>query len=127
MVYAALLGGKTAKVVGKSEDGLWWAISVPVVHRSRLGELWLGDRKWSRSCPVLPTPPVPPTTELIPPAESDPQVVVIANSYVRTGPAINYPAYGVTVALSSASPIASATIIVGDAPGSVCKRASFIA
>jgi len=30
VVYAAMVGGQTATVVGKSEDGLWWAISVPV-------------------------------------------------------------------------------------------------
>ena len=99
VVYAALLGGKTAKVVGKSEDGLWWAISVPVVPT---GAGWVNSG-WvtvsgADGVPVLPTPPVPPTTELIPPGESDPQVVVIANSYVRTGPAVNYPAYGIAQA-----------------------------
>jgi hypothetical protein len=30
VVYATFLGGQTALVTGKSEDGLWWAISVPV-------------------------------------------------------------------------------------------------
>src|SRR3990172_8214089 len=30
VVYGAFLGKPTAVVVGKSEDGLWWAISVPV-------------------------------------------------------------------------------------------------
>ncbi len=30
VLYAALLGGASAKVVGKSADGLWWAISIPV-------------------------------------------------------------------------------------------------
>jgi len=99
VVYAALLGGKTAKVVGKSEDGLWWAISVPVAPT---GAGWVSSGWVTASgvdgVPVLPTPPVPPTTELIPPGESDPQVVVIANAYVRTGPAINYPAYGIAQA-----------------------------
>ena len=38
VMYATFLGGSTAKVVGKSEDGLWWAISIPGrSHRSRLG------------------------------------------------------------------------------------------
>jgi uncharacterized protein YraI len=99
VVYAALLGGKTAKVVGKSEDGLWWAISVPVTYS---GSGWVNSGWVTVSgvegVPVLPTPPVPPTTELVPPGPSDPQAVVIANAYVRTGPAINYPAYGIAQA-----------------------------
>ncbi len=99
VVYAALLGGKTAKVVGKSEDGLWWAISVPVAPT---GAGWVSAGWVSVSgvdaVPVLPTPPVPPTTELVPPGASDPQLVVLANAYVRTGPAINYPAYGIAQA-----------------------------
>lgn len=99
VVYAALLGGKTAKVVGKSEDGLWWAISVPVAPS---GAGWV-SAGWVTvsgvdAVPVLPTPPVPPTTELVPPGASDPQLVVLANAYVRTGPAINYPAYGIAQA-----------------------------
>lgn len=99
VVYAALLGGKTAKVVGKSEDGLWWAISVPVAPT---GAGWVSAGwvtvKGVDTVPVLPTPPVPPTTELVPPGASDPQLVVLANAYVRTGPAINYPAYGIAQA-----------------------------
>jgi hypothetical protein len=48
--------------------------------------------------PVVPTPPVPPTTELVPPGPEDPQVTVIANTYVRTGPGTNFPAYGIAQA-----------------------------
>ena len=48
--------------------------------------------------PVLPTPPVPPTVEMVPPGPEDPQVMAIANVYVRTGPATNYPAYGIAPA-----------------------------
>jgi uncharacterized protein YraI len=102
VVYAALLGGKTAKVVGKSEDGLWWAISVPVAPT---GAGWVSAGWVTVSgvdgVPVLPTPPVPPTTEMVPPGASDPQLVVIANAYVRTGPAVNFPAYGIAQAGAS--------------------------
>ena len=48
--------------------------------------------------PVLPTPPVPATVELVPPGPDDPQAMAIANVYVRTGPATNYPAYGIAPA-----------------------------
>ncbi len=43
---------------------------------------------------VLPTPPVPPTVEMVPPEPTDPQVLTLANVYLRTGPGTNYPAYG---------------------------------
>src|SRR5512139_1936654 len=76
VLYATLLGGTSAKVVGKSEDGKWWAISN------------------AQNVATLPTPPVPPTTDMVPPEPTDPQVTTIANVYVRTGPGTNYPAYG---------------------------------
>jgi uncharacterized protein YraI len=96
VVYSILLTGRAAKVVGKSEDGQWWAISVPVAPT---GSGWVAAG-WvtasnAGSVPVLPTPPVPPSTELIPPAPTDPQATAIANVYVRSGPAANYPAYGI--------------------------------
>ncbi len=99
VVYGAFLGGATAQVTGKSEDGLWWAISVPVAPD---GNGWV-DAAWvtvsgADGVPVLPTPPVPPTVELVPPAPEDPQATAIANVYVRTGPATNFPAYGIATA-----------------------------
>ena len=95
VVYSVLLGGSTAKVVGKSEDGLWWAISVPVAAD---GNGWV-DAAWVTASnvdavPVLPTPPVPPNVEIVPPEPDDPQATAIANVYVRSGPAANFPAYG---------------------------------
>jgi len=96
VVYGAMNGGVTAKVVGKSEDSLWWAVSVPVAPG---GNGWVSDGYVTVSnvdgVPVLPTPPVPPTVELVPPGSSDPQATTIANVYVRSGPGGNYPAYGI--------------------------------
>ncbi len=40
VVYSAMNGGVTAKVVGKSEDSLWWAVSVPVAPN---GNGWVSD------------------------------------------------------------------------------------
>jgi len=95
VVYSTMPGGKTAKVVGKSEDGLWWAISVPVAPN---GNGWV-EAAWVTvsnvdGVPVLPTPPVPPTVAVVPPEPGDPQATAIANVYVRSGPATNFPAYG---------------------------------
>jgi len=102
VVYATFLGGQTATVVGKSEDGLWWAISVPV---AATGSGWV-DAAWvtvsnADSVPVLPTPPVPPTVEMVPPGPTDPQAMALANVYLRSGPATNYPAYGIAPAGAS--------------------------
>ena len=98
-MYATMLAGKTAKVVGKSEDGLWWAISVTVAPT---GAGWVDAAtvtvSQAEGVAVLVAPPVPPTTELIPPGPNDPQATIIANVYVRSGPAENYPAYGVASA-----------------------------
>ena len=95
VLYSTLRAGTNAKVTGKSEDGLWWGISIPIAPT---GTGWV-DAAWvtvsnADNVSVLPTPPVPPTTEMVPPGPSDPQAVAIANVYVRTGPGTNYPAYG---------------------------------
>jgi uncharacterized protein YraI len=102
VVYGAFVGGQTAVVVGKSEDGQWWAINVPVAPN---GSGWVSAPsvtvKNADNVAVLPTPPVPPTTEMVPPGPSDPQATTIANTYVRSGPAVNYPAYGIAPAAST--------------------------
>lgn len=96
VVYSAFLGGQSAVVTGKNEQGDWWAVSVPPAPD---GNGWV-SADWvtvtnADSVPVLPTPPVPPTTDLTPPGPNDPQVLALANTFVRTGPGNNYPAYGV--------------------------------
>lgn len=102
VVYATFLGGQTATVVGKSEDGLWWAISVPVAPN---GNGWV-DAAWvtvsnADGVAVLPTPPVPATVEMVPPGPDDPQAMALVNVYVRSGPATNYPAYGIAPAAAT--------------------------
>ncbi len=96
VVYGALLGGKTTKVIGVSEDSQWWVISVPPAPN---GQGWV-SAGWvtvsnTSNVAVVPTPPVPPTTDLVPPGPNDPQASALANVYVRTGPGANYPAYGI--------------------------------
>ena len=96
VVYGAFVGSQTAVVVGKSEDGQWWAINVPVAPT---GNGWVSAASVTvtnaDNVSALPTPPVPETTEMVAPGASDPQATTIANTYVRTGPATNYPAYGI--------------------------------
>jgi len=102
VVYGAFLGSQQAKVVGRSENGTWWAISVPPAPG---GTGWV-DGAWvtvtgADGVPTLPTPPVPPTTALVPPAAGDPQATALVNTYVRTGPGTTFPAYGVAPAGAS--------------------------
>jgi uncharacterized protein YraI len=99
VVYGAFLGSQTAVVVGKSEDSQWWAINIPVAPN---GSGWVSAPsvtvKNADNVAVLPTPPLPETTEMVPPGPSDPSATTIANTYVRSGPAANYPAYGIAQA-----------------------------
>ena len=99
VVYGAFVGSQTAVVVGKSEDSGWWAINVPVAPG---GNGWVAATTVTvtnaDNVPVLPTPPVPETTDIVAPGPSDPQATTIANTYVRSGPASNYPAYGIAPA-----------------------------
>ena len=102
VVYSAFNGGQTAIVVGKNAEGTWWAVSVPAAPG---GSGWV-SADWvstigTESVPVLATPPVPPTTEMVPPEPGDPMVVALVNTYLRTGPGQNYPAYGIAQAGSS--------------------------
>lgn len=95
-VYATLLGGNTARVIGQSEDSGWWVISVPVAPD---GAGWV-NAGWvtvsgTDGLPVYPTPPVPPTAEMVPPGPDDPQATALTNVNVRTGPSRLYPAYGI--------------------------------
>jgi uncharacterized protein YraI len=100
--YGALLGGVSVQVVGISEDSQWWVISVPPAPN---GQGWVSAAYLSTSdtgsVPVISTPPVPPTTDMVPPGPSDPQATAIANIYVRSGPGQEYPAYGIAPAGSS--------------------------
>lgn len=96
VVYGAFLGGKTAIATGVSQDGLWYGINIPVAP-SQTG--WVSSAyviaRDVSGLPVLTTPPVPPTVELVPPAAGDPQAVALTQVYVRNGPGDTYAAYGI--------------------------------
>jgi len=96
VVYGAFLGGSTAIATGISQDGKWYVISVPVAPG---GMGWVDGAyllKYNTSgLPTVVAPPVPPTTELIPPQPGEPQTTTLTEVYVRTGPGDTYPAYGI--------------------------------
>jgi len=94
-IYGVGLPGSQAQVVGKSEDGKWWALNMPV---SPTGSGWVsGDyvtASNAESVPVLQAPPVPPTVEPVAPGPDDPQASALQPAYVRMGPGDAYPSYG---------------------------------
>jgi uncharacterized protein YraI len=47
---------------------------------------------------MLSTPPVPETTDIVPPAAGDAQATALVNTYVRSGPGETFPAYGIAPA-----------------------------
>lgn len=98
-VFGVMPLGRVAQVIGKSQDGLWWTVSVPVAP---LGQGWVSGQFVQvgngENTPVLPAPPVPPTTQFSGPGETDPQVTMLDADYVRTGPSDQYPALGVAQA-----------------------------
>ena len=110
VVYGAFLGGQQAVIVGKNADASWWAVSIPAAPTSSgwVSAGWV-TATGVGNVVVLPTPPVPPTTAMVPPGPTDPQAVALVNTYVRTGPGNNYPAYGIAPAGTSARVIAIST------------------
>jgi len=96
VVYGAFLGSATAIATGISTDGQWYTISVPVAPN---GIGWVSALyvipENTTGLPVVASPPVPATVELVPPQPGDPQATALTEVYVRTGPGDNYPAYGI--------------------------------
>jgi uncharacterized protein YraI len=110
VVYGAFLGGAQALVTGVSEDGAWWAISVPPAPG---GIGWVAG-PWvtvtnASGVPTVAAPPVPATTDLVPPGPNDPQATAKVNTYVRAGPGTSFPAYGVAPAGASGRVLGEST------------------
>lgn len=94
--YGALLGGYSALVIGKNEDASWWAVSLPLAPD---GYGWVSSA-WvtvthASNVPIMPASPAPPNVELVPPGADEPQGISLVNTYLRSGPGADYPAYGV--------------------------------
>lgn len=103
VVYASFLGGSTARITGSNADRSWWVISLPPAPD---GQGWIEASALTVSnadtVPVVPTPPIPPSADLVPPGPGDPQAMATVNVHVRTGPGQNFPSYGIAKASQSA-------------------------
>lgn len=96
VLYATFLGGSIARVIGISADNQWWVVSVPPAPNGWgwVSEAWVSVAD-AESVPIIPTPPLPPSTGISPPGAGDPQVTTLGSTYVRSGPGANYQAYGI--------------------------------
>ena len=94
-IFGVMQPGALSSVVGKSEDGMWWALNMPV---SPTGRGWASAQfvtvSAAEGVPVMPAPPVPPTVEPVAPGPDDPQATALQPVLVRMGPGETYPAYG---------------------------------
>lgn len=97
-VYGLLLEGQAAELTGISENGEWWAISVPGVPLD-LGWVFSAyvETDASLDVPTIQPPPTPPTLVFSPPDPDSeaPFVRFRETVYARSGPGVEFPAYGV--------------------------------
>ena len=94
-VLFVLPGGEQAQLGGISEDGSAYVISVPLSATGGWVDVEYATVTNADALPTIPTPPVPPTVDFTPPGPDDPQATAKDYTYVRTGPGIQYPAYGI--------------------------------
>lgn len=95
-VYKLMLGGETAKLLGVSTDGAYYAVDMPIVSPSTgWVDVNFSTVTSTEGLPTIEAPPVPPTAEFEPVEEGQPAVIAADGVYVRSGPSDHFPAYGI--------------------------------
>ena len=89
--------GSTAEIIGKSEDGGWWAVKLPD-NQAGIGEAWVSadytEAEGAENVPILSAPPL--DDIIIPtPEPGAPTAEALDAINVRSGPGTDYPSYGV--------------------------------
>jgi uncharacterized protein YraI len=98
-IYAKLAGGETAKLLGVSADGTYYAIEVTVVApNTGWVDANFAEVSGAEDLPVLEAPPVPPTSAFTPVEEGQPTVIALDAVFVNSGPGEQYPVYGIAEA-----------------------------
>jgi len=97
-VFGVMPKGRSAEVVGKNQDGTWWVLKMNLVPQE---QGWVSadfvNVTGAESVPEIEAPPLPPSAEFSQPDADDPQAAALDAFYIRSGPGIQYPAYGVTI------------------------------
>ncbi len=97
-VYLTMAGGETAKLLGVSADGTYYAIDVPLVSpHTGWVDANFATVSNAGDLPVVEAPPIPPTAEFVGPQPGDPTLIATDEVYVRSGPGNEYPAYGIAL------------------------------
>ena len=95
-IYKKIAGGQTAKLLGISADGTYYAIEMPIVApNTGWVDVNFAEVSNPGDLPVIPAPPLPPTAEFIGVQPGDPTLIATDAVYVRSGPDNQYPAYGI--------------------------------
>ena len=98
-IYKKMSGGETAKLIGISADGTYYAVDIPLVApNTGWVDAKFADVSGAEDLPVIDAPPVPPTSAFVDVQEGDPTVIADDAIFVNTGPGEQYPAYGVAEA-----------------------------
>jgi len=95
--YGVVAKGTTGEVIGISGSRQWWVVKVsPAIDPS--GQGWVSGQyvqvQNADSVPVIPDPPLPPEVVIPVPPIALPSAQALDVIYIRSGPGVNYPAYG---------------------------------
>jgi uncharacterized protein YraI len=96
--YGIAPAGTMARVIGKSEDGLYWVVRLdPTVVGAGYGwaEAAYTQASNTDAVTVIATPEAPPTVVVAPPPAGSPTATAIDYVNLRSGPGTNYLIYGV--------------------------------
>jgi uncharacterized protein YraI len=96
--YGIAKVGMTARVIGKSDDGLWWQVKLPTELVGE-GNGWVNGAYVTATnvsaVPVVPDPPLPPVIQVTPLQEGDPYLIALTGVNVRTAPSTDAEVIGV--------------------------------
>ena len=104
--YGTAQPGRTALVIGRSEDGAWWVVRVnPQVIPA--GFAWVQAIQVQatnvENAPVIAAPPAPASAPVPPPSTTGaPMATATTAVNIRTGPSTDYPVLGVAQTGASA-------------------------
>jgi len=95
--YGVAPKGTKGEVIGVSGTREWWVVKVsPAIDPS--GQGWVSGQyvqvQNADNVPVIPDPPLPPDIVLPVPPIALPSAQALDVIYIRSGPGVNYPAYG---------------------------------
>ncbi len=96
--YGTAQKGTAGRVIGKSDDGLWWQVAISTQYVGE-GNGWVNAAYVSatnvENVPVVPDPPLPPVINVGPVDTNLPYVTAITGVNVRSGPGTDYEVYGI--------------------------------